>query len=89
MVARGGRSKEGGNGGASGRAELVSERWDEEEGGYDNCGLQPDKYLDVTWADRPPLQSGPSGGRVFTDVPVGILALGGIGANGAPRLSFF
>ena len=23
------------------------------------------KYLGVTWADRPPLQSGPSGGRVL------------------------
>ena len=37
------------------RAELVSGRWDEEEGGYDNRGPQLDKYLGVTWADRPPL----------------------------------
>ena len=31
MVAGGGKSKEGGDGGASGRAELVSDRWEEEE----------------------------------------------------------
>ena len=59
MVAGGGRSKEGDDGGASGRAPLVSDRWDEEEGGDDNQGPQPDKYLAVTWADHPPLQSGP------------------------------
>ena len=38
MVAGGGRSKEGGDGRVSGRAELVSDRWNEEEGGYDNRG---------------------------------------------------
>ena len=54
LVAGGGRSKEGGDGGASGRAELVSDRWNEEEGGYDNRGPQPDKYLGVTCADRLP-----------------------------------
>jgi hypothetical protein len=57
MVAGGGRSAEGGDGGASGRAELVTDRWNE-EGGYDNRGPQPDKYLGVIWADRPPPQSG-------------------------------
>ena len=53
MVAGGGRSKEGGDGRASGRAELVSDRWDEEEGGDDNRSPQLDKYLGVSWADRP------------------------------------
>ena len=61
VVAGGGRSKEGGDGGASGRAPLVSDRWDEEEGGYDNRDPQLGKYLGVIWTDRPPLQSGPSG----------------------------
>ena len=28
------------------------------------------KYLGVTWADRPPLQSGPSGGRVLLSYPL-------------------
>ena len=36
MVAGGGRSKEGDDGGASGRAELVSDRWGKEEGGDDD-----------------------------------------------------
>ena len=45
-------------------------RWDEEEAGYDNLGPQPDKYLGVTWADRPLLQSGPSGGRVLQSYPL-------------------
>jgi hypothetical protein len=58
MMAGGGRSKEGGDGGASRRAELVSNRWNEEKGGYDNRGPLPDKYLGVTWADRLPPQSG-------------------------------
>ena len=58
MVAGGRISKGGGDGGASGRAPLVSDRWDEEEGGYDNRGPQLDKYLGVTWSDRPPPQSG-------------------------------
>ena len=66
MVAGGGRSTEGGDGGASGRAELVTDRWNEEEGGYDNRGPQPDKYLGVTWADRPPPQSGLSARQCVT-----------------------
>ena len=53
MVAGGGRSKAGDDSGASGRAELVSGRWDEEKGGYDNRGPQLDKYLGVIWADCP------------------------------------
>ena len=65
MVAGEGRSKEGGDGGASGRAPLVSGRREEEKGGDDRRVTQPNKYLGVTWADRPPLQSGPSGGRVL------------------------
>ena len=48
MTAGGGRSKEEGDGGASGRAELVSDRWNEDERGDDNRGPQPDKYLGVT-----------------------------------------
>ena len=28
------------------------------------------KYLGVTWADRPPLQNGPSGGRVLQSYPL-------------------
>jgi len=35
MLVGGGRSKEGDDGGASGQAELVSDRW-EEEGGDDD-----------------------------------------------------
>jgi len=60
MVTGGRRSKGGGDGGVSGRAPLVSDRWDEEEGGDDNRDPQSDKYLGVIWADCPPLQSGPS-----------------------------
>jgi len=43
MVARGGRSKEGGDGGASGRAELVSSRREEEKEGDDRRVPQKDK----------------------------------------------
>ena len=59
MVAGGGRSKEGGDSGASGRAPLATGRSEEEKrGGNDRRVLHPDKYLGVAWADRPPLPSG-------------------------------
>ena len=59
IVAGGGRSKEEGDGGASGRAPLVTGRSEEEEReGNDRRVLHPDKYLGVAWADRPPLPSG-------------------------------
>ena len=60
MVAGGGRSKEGGDGGASGRAELVSGRCEEKEEEMTAGSHKGVKYRGVTWADRPPLQSGPS-----------------------------
>ena len=48
MVVGGGRLKEGGDGGASGRAPLVTGRSEEEEkGGNDRRVLHPDKYLGV------------------------------------------
>ena len=61
MVAGGGRSTEGGDGGASARAELVTgrrmkKRKEDMIGGPHN----QDKYLGVTLADRPPIPSGPS-----------------------------
>ena len=70
LVARGGRSKEGGDGGASGRAELVTgrrmkKRKEDMSGG---SHIQ-DKYLGVTLADRPPIPSGPS--AVFLGVTIG------------------
>ena len=48
MVAGGGRSKEGGDGGASRRAELVSDRWEEEEGEMTARFHKEEKYLGVT-----------------------------------------
>ena len=48
MVAGGGSLKEGGDGGASGRAELVSDRWEEEEGEMTAGSHKEEKYLGVT-----------------------------------------
>jgi len=45
MLAGGGRSKKEGDGGASGRAPLVSGRREEGRGGYDRRVLHPDKYI--------------------------------------------
>ena len=42
------------------RAELVSDRWEEEGGGDDSGGPQQGKYLGVTLADSPPIPNGPS-----------------------------
>ena len=68
MVAGGGRSKEGGDGGASGGAPLATGRGEKEErGGNDRRVLHPDKYLGVAWADRPPLPSGLSARLDVTD----------------------
>ena len=59
MVAGGGRSTEGGDGGASARAELVTgrrmkKRKEDMTGGSHN----QDKYLGVILAERPPIPSG-------------------------------
>ena len=60
MVVRGGRSKEEGNGGASGRAELVFDRWGKEEGGDDDRAHNQINIWALLWwtvrgslADRP------------------------------------
>jgi len=60
MVAGGGRSKEGGDDGASGRAELVSDRWGKEEGGDDDRAHNQINIWALLWrtvrrslADRP------------------------------------
>ena len=59
MVAGGGRSKEGGDGGASGRAPLATGRSEEEKRGENDMQvLHSNKYLGVAWADLPPLPSG-------------------------------
>ena len=47
-MAGGGSLKEGGDGGASGRAELVSDRWEEEEGEMTAGSHKEEKYLGVT-----------------------------------------
>ena len=60
MVTGGGRSKEGDDGGASGRAELVSDRWGKEEGGDDDRAHNQINIWALLWrtvrrslADRP------------------------------------
>ena len=60
MVAGGGRSKEGGDGGESGRVELVSDRWGKEEGGDDDRAHNQINIWALLWwtvrrslADRP------------------------------------
>ena len=61
LVAGGGRSTEGGDDGASGRAPLVSGRRMKKRKEDMTSGSHiQDKYLGVTLADRPPIPSGPS-----------------------------
>ena len=61
MVAGGGRSTEGGDGGASGRAPLVSgRRMKKKKEDMTGGSHIQDKYLGVTLADRPLIPSGPS-----------------------------
>ena len=60
MVAGGGRSTERGDGGARARAELVSGRREEDSEDMTGGSHKEVIYLDVNWADRPPLPNGPS-----------------------------
>ena len=60
MMAGGGKSKEGGDGGASGRAPLVSGRCEEKKEEMTAGSHNQINIWVLPLADRPPLQSGPS-----------------------------